>query len=374
MTYFFYASPPFVNSTPARSSVCQISLFPSRRPRALSLNERAVESIIVCENWVYGIKSFRAESGREQARRDRRSRIMAHFHIYVGQDVTAAAPVIRRIEVKDIGEALEKGVSDFCAMPSHLAFLALIYPFCGMVLAYATSHQNALQLLFPLASGFALVGPFTAVGLYEMSRRRELGLEISWKYAFNVLRSPSIPSIAALGSLLLAIFAAWITTSQWLYAALFGPIPPAVLVDFLRDVALTERGWLLIGVGCFIGFCFAAVTLAISVVSFPLLLDRDTGAIMAVATSIRAVRENPIPMALWGLIVAAALLIGSLPFFIGLTIVVPVLSHATWHLYRKLIVRDPTQEHPAVGPKEEMGQSTHDRTSPHSFLFPWPKD
>jgi len=130
---------------------------------------------------------------------------MAYFPTYVGQDATAAVPVVRRIEVKAIREALEEGVSDFWTMPSHAAFLALVYPLCGMVLAYAPSYQNALQLLFPLASGFALVGPFVAVGLYKMSRRRELGLEISWKYAFDVLRSPSLPSIVALGALLLTI-------------------------------------------------------------------------------------------------------------------------------------------------------------------------
>src|ERR1700677_171310 len=172
---------------------------------------------------------------------------MAYFPTYVGQDAAAAIPVIRRIEVKDIREALEKGMNDFLAMPSHGAFLALIHPVCGLVLAYATSDQNALQLLFPLASGFALVGPFVAVGLYEMSRRRELGLEISWKYAFNVLRSPSLPSIAALGSVLLTIFAAWITAAQRLYMALYGSTPPVALVDF-QQVASTERGWLLIGV------------------------------------------------------------------------------------------------------------------------------
>lgn len=275
-------------------------------------------------------------------------KIMAYFHISIGQDAAGAASVIRKIEIKDIREALEEGLNDFWAMPSHAAFLGLVYPLCGMVLAYAPSYQNALQLLFPLASGFALVGPFAAVGLYEMSRRRELGLEISWKYAFNVLRSPSIPSIAALGTLLPTIFAAWITASQWLYTALYGPRPPVVLIDFLQQVASTERGWLLISAGCFIGFCFAAVTLAVSVVSFPLLLDRDAGALTAVATSIKTVLKNPVPMALWGLIVAAALSIGSLPFFIGLTLVVPVLAHATWHLYRKVIVRDPAQEHPAI--------------------------
>ena len=275
-------------------------------------------------------------------------KIMAYFHISIGQDAAGAAPVIRKIEIKDIREALEEGLNDFWALPSHAAFLGVVFPLFGMVLAYAPSYANALQLLFPLASGFALVGPFAAIGLYEMSRRRELGLEISWKYAFNVLRSPSIPSIAALGALLLTIFAAWITSAQWLYTALYGPTPPAVFVDFLQQVASTERGWLLISAGCFIGFCFAAVTLAVSVVSFPLLLDRDAGALTAVATSIKTVLKNPVPMALWGLIVAAALSIGSLPFFIGLTLVVPVLAHATWHLSRKVIVRDPAQEHPAI--------------------------
>src|SRR3984885_8925029 len=272
---------------------------------------------------------------------------MAYFPPYVGQDA-AAVPVVRRIEFTAVHDALEEGVSDFWAMPSHAFFLGLVYPLCGMVLAYAPSYQNAQQLLFPLASGFALVGPFAAVGLYEMSRRRELGLEISWKYAFNVLRSPSIPSIAALGALLVTIFAAWIISSQWLYTALYGPTPPAVFVDFLQQVASTERGWLLVSAGCFIGFCFAAVTLAVSVVSFPLLLDRDAGALTAVATSIKTVLKNPVPMTLWGLIVAGALLIGSLPFFIGLTLVVPVLAHATWRLYRKVIVRDPAPERPAI--------------------------
>jgi uncharacterized membrane protein len=299
---------------------------------------------------------------------------MANFHVYVGQGGVAAAPVIRRLEPRDIGEALAKGADDFRAMPSHLAFLALIYPLCGLVLAYATSHENALQLLFPLASGFALIGPFAAIGLYEMSRRRELGLDTSWKYAFNVLRSPSIPSIAALGLLLLAILAAWLTAAQWLYAGLFGPASPASLVDFVKEVVSTQRGWLLIGIGCFIGFCFAAVTLAISVVSFPLLLDRDVGAAQAVATSLKAVRESPVTMALWGLTVAGALLIGSLPFFVGLTIVVPILGHATWHLYRKAIVRDPAQEHPTDWREATTGLSPSQHVEAHSFLFPWPKE
>jgi uncharacterized membrane protein len=299
---------------------------------------------------------------------------MTNFHVYVGRDQAQAPPVIRKIGPEDVKSALVSGVDDFRAMPSHLVFLALVYPLCGMIIAYVTSQQNLLHLLFPLASGFALIGPFAAIGLYEMSRRRELGLETSWRHALNVLRSPSIPSIIALGLLLMALFLAWLAIAQLLFAWLFGDSLPSSYGEFLKDVLTTARGWTLIVVGCFIGFCFAVVTFSISVVAFPLLLDRDVGAAAAVAASVRAVAENPVAMALWGLVVVAALVIGSAPFFVGLVIVMPILGHATWHFYRKVIVRDPTQEHPVEWPAEPPGGPPHDRVAPHSFLFPWPKD
>jgi uncharacterized membrane protein len=295
---------------------------------------------------------------------------MTNFHVLVGQEAYPVIPVVRRIGPRDIWEALGKGIGDFRAMPSHLVFLGLIYPICGIAIAYITSQQNALPLIFPLVSGFALIGPFAAIGLYEISRRRELGLNVSWAYAFNVVRSPSIPSIVALGLLLLVIFISWLVAAQWLYASLFGPLPPASYVEFLKEVVSTQRGWMLIGFGGFIGFCFAVVTLSISVVAFPLLLDRDAGAAEAVATSVRAVWENPGTMALWGVTVTTFLLIGSLPLFIGLAIVVPILGHATWHLYRKVVARDPAHEHPTEWPRNRAENLTRDRASPNSFLFP----
>src|SRR6204780_2666416 len=147
---------------------------------------------------------------------------MTNLHVYAGHDAIAVAPVIRKIGPGDIREALAQGADDFRVMPSHLAFLCLIYPLCGLVLAYATSERNALQLLFPLASGFALIGPFAAIGLYEMSRRRELGLETSWSQAFDVLHSPSLGAIMALGLLLTAIFLIWLAVAQAIYVANFG--------------------------------------------------------------------------------------------------------------------------------------------------------
>ncbi|MGO4573969.1 DUF2189 domain-containing protein [Microvirga sp. 2TAF3] len=262
---------------------------------------------------------------------------MANFHVIAGAEATPAHPVVRKIGLADIKDALVKGLDDFLAMPSHLAFLGLIYPIFGICLAALSFSNNALPLLYPLVTGFALVGPFAAIGLYEISRRRELGLDTSWHHAFDVLRSPSIPSIVALGILLLIIFLAWLAVARSLYEALFGPIAPTSYSSFFHQVLTSSEGWTLIILGNAIGFIFAAVVLSISVISFPLLLDRDVGAAVALQTSIRAALTNPFMIALWGLIVATALVIGSIPLLVGLAIVMPVLGHATWHLYRKLV-------------------------------------
>jgi uncharacterized membrane protein len=258
---------------------------------------------------------------------------MPKFHVIAGpDDATLDYPVVRKIGLADLKDALAKGIDDFWAIPTSLVFLGLIYPIVGMCLA-----GYALPLLFPLMSGFALVGPFAAVGLYEISRRRELGLETSWAHAFEVRHSPSIPSLLALGLLLLVIFICWRETAETLYVWLFGRRETVSFTEFLNDIFTTSRGWTLIVLGNAIGCIFAVVVLSISVVSFPLLLDRDVGLAVAVLTSIRAVRENPVTMAIWGLIVAAVLAIGFLLLFVGLAVAVPILAHASWHLYRKVV-------------------------------------
>ncbi|MBQ0823336.1 DUF2189 domain-containing protein [Microvirga terrae] len=262
---------------------------------------------------------------------------MANFHIVAGASEVPAHPVVRKITPADLKEALAKGFDDFWAMPSHLVFLGLIYPVVGVCLAALTFSNNALPLLYPLASGFALIGPIAGIGLYEISRRRELGLSTSWQDAFNVLKSPSIPSIIALGILLLVIFLTWLTTARLLYQSIFGYEVPASFAQLISQVLTTSEGMRLIVLGNIAGFVFAVAVLSISVISFPLLLDRDVGAAVAVYTSVKAVVMNPLTMALWGLIVAAALLIGSIPLFVGLAIVMPVLGHATWHLYRRVV-------------------------------------
>ncbi|MDQ2704637.1 MAG: DUF2189 domain-containing protein, partial [Pseudomonadota bacterium] len=217
-------------------------------------------------------------------------------------------------------------------------FIMIVYPVVGVLLAaWTSSNASALPLLFPLMSGFALIGPFAALGLYEISRRREEGLDTSWSHAFDVRHSPALPSIAAVGAMLVAIFIAWLLTAQALYVEAFGPTPPASLAAFIDDIFSTEAGRMLLVAGNAIGFVFAVVVLCTTVVAFPLLLDRDVGAYEAIRASMRAVAVNPVPMLAWGLIVAVLLVIGSLPLFAGLTVVLPILGHATWHLYRKVI-------------------------------------
>ena len=156
-----------------------------------------------------------------------------------------------------------------------------------------------------------------------------------------MLRSPSFGAMLGLGTLLLALFVTWVATAQAIYVATFGYEAAAGIPDFARRVLTTPQGWWLIIVGCGVGFLFAVVALCISVVSFPLMLDRHAGAGDAMVTSLRAVARNPVPMAAWGLIVAALLVPGSLPLFLGLAVVIPLLGHATWHLYRKVIAPDP---------------------------------
>ena len=254
-------------------------------------------------------------------------------------ELHSPAPSVARIRVADLKEALAAGLDDFAASRTDVVLLCLVYPVLGLILVRFASGHQMLPLLFPLASGFALVGPFAAIGLYEMSRRREQGAAIGWADAFGVIRAPAIASIVLLGVVLMAIFLLWLVAAEAIYRLTLGPEAPVSATAFIHDVFLTKAGWTMIAVGIGVGFLFAVVVLAIGAVSFPLLLDRAAGLDTAVATSVHAVLANPGPMAMWGLIVAGGLVLGSIPFLLGLVVVLPVLGHATWHLYRRLVPR-----------------------------------
>ncbi len=263
---------------------------------------------------------------------------MAKFHVLTNADARLDIPAVRKLNYDDLVVSLREGWHDFWQKPSHLVFLGLIYPLVGVVLGLWSSGANLWPLIFPLVSGFALVGPFVALPIYEMSRRQELGLDTHWLSAFEVFRSPAFASIAAVGVMMLVLFTLWLMVAQFLWEQLFGPGSPQTFMQFVNEVTTSPQGATLMIWGNLIGFLFAATALVTSVISIPLLLDRDVGAAVAVGTSIRVFLRNPVEIAVWGLMVAVILLVAAIPLLVGLAVAVPVLGHATWHLYRKAVV------------------------------------
>ena len=264
---------------------------------------------------------------------------MAAKTISSSKSAASARTKVRRITGADLDASLKDGWGDFMEMRGDIIFLMLLYPLIGIIAAVVTVGSPLLPLFLPIAAGIGLLGPVAAVGFYEMARRREMGLTSNWAHFLDVRKRPSFDEIAAVTGLLLAIFAMWLFAAGALYVLLFGWNEPASVGAFLSDVFTTTRGWAMILIGAVIGAVFAVVVLAVSVVSMPMLVDCNVSAADAVRTSIRAARENPGELLRWGVIVAALLVVGSIPLFIGLAVVLPWLGYSTWHLYTRLVDR-----------------------------------
>lgn len=255
----------------------------------------------------------------------------------LGGEDSANMPMVHVLTMADIRACLKAGYNDFIATRADAVFAIAIYPIAGLILVGLGMQMNLIPLLAPLILGFAIVGPAAAIGLYEISRRREAGEDARWMHALNVFSSPALGSIFVLTLYLTGLLLVWMWAAQSIYAATLGPEPPASLMSFVGDLFTTPAGWTMIIVGNAAGFLFAVIALAISVVSFPLLLDRKVGVPIAVVTSVRVLRQNPRVIIAWGAMVAALLVLASIPLMLGLIVVLPVLGHATWHLYRRAV-------------------------------------
>lgn len=249
-----------------------------------------------------------------------------------------APPRIRELTNDDIRYALRAGWEDFKAMRSDVMAIVMLYPVIGVVTALLAFHANMAHYIFPVAAGFALIGPVAAIGLYELSRKREVDGHANWGDALAVLGSPAITPILVLGLYLLAIFIIWMVAANLVFAATLGTAPYPTIQAFVSDLFNTSQGLWMIIIGMLVGCVFAGIVLMVSIVSFPLLLHRNVGLPTAVMTSIKVSEKSPRVVATWGLIVASLLLLGSIPLFLGLIVAFPLLGHATWHLYRRAVV------------------------------------
>ncbi|HEX4738930.1 MAG TPA: DUF2189 domain-containing protein [Allosphingosinicella sp.] len=264
---------------------------------------------------------------------------MAISHAAPAAASLAQRPPVRQIAPADLRFALAEGWRDFKSMRGDLLFAGLIYPIVGLVAAVVSLGGALIPLFFPIAAGIALLGPLTAIGFYELARRREQGLESGWTHFLDVRKRKAFPDMLGIGAILIGLFALWVAVAGGLFVALWGKNVPDSLGAFLTRLFTTKEGWELIVAGNAIGALFAVAVLALSVVSLPLLVDRDGGVGHALRTSIAAFSANFGTMIRWGLIVAILLVLGSIPAFVGLAVVLPWLGYATWHLYTRLVDR-----------------------------------
>lgn len=249
---------------------------------------------------------------------------------------------IRKIGLYDLGVSLSQGWDDFLAKRGDLVFIGLIYPAAVLLAGIYAYQASVLPLLFPLVAGTVLLGPAVASGFYELARRRELGLDARWRHFLDVFHGRTALSVISLASVVSLMFVLWMIAAWYIYGITLGAAEPEAAGDasgFINSVLNTPAGWRMIVIGNLVGLVFAIMTLAVSVVSFPMLVDQPVDWGTAMRTSVRVAWQNPLTVAVWGLIVVGLLVLGALPALIGLAVVLPVLGYATWHLYTRAVVR-----------------------------------
>lgn len=244
---------------------------------------------------------------------------------------------INPLRIEDIRAAFSDGWKDFRAYPAFGLFFGAIYALGGMFIAVMLTRYHLPWMIIPVAIGFPLIGPFIAVGLYEISRRHRLGEPIGWAAILTEVFRQRERQLSWMAFVVLFIFWIWIYQVRLLMALFLGFRIPATLEAFADVVFTTPAGLLFLAVGTVVGAVLATILFTATVISMPLLLDHDVDFVTAMLTSMRTVIENPVPMLSFGLVIAALAILSLVPFFLGLLVVLPVAGHATWHLYRRAI-------------------------------------
>jgi uncharacterized membrane protein len=252
-----------------------------------------------------------------------------------------AKPIpVRTITDEDLRWSLRQGWEDFRDLRGDLVFAGLIYTLLGLAAVVMTTSRPLMPFFFPVVAGVALMGPLAAVGFYELARRRDSGRDVHWFNFLDVRKRPSLDDMGIVAGLLLLIFFGWLIAAGVLYGLIFGWVTPTSIGGFLEMIFTTARGWALIVSGVVVGAILGWLVLALSVASLPMLVDCDVSAADAVSASWRAAHANKGEMIRWGFVVGGLLVLGSIPLFVGLAVVLPWLGYSTWHLYTRLVDRD----------------------------------
>jgi uncharacterized membrane protein len=245
-------------------------------------------------------------------------------------------PVVRRIKIADVVDAFGAGLRDFQAAPLYGLGFGAFYAAGGMLILLCLTAFHMVYLAYPLGAGFALLGPFVALGLYEVSRQRETRQKPSLARIIGLIRTRS--ELGWMAFVTLFVFVVWMYQVRLLIALLLGVSATfSSLQEFLTVVLTTNAGLLFLAIGNCVGGALALILFSLTVVSFPLLLERDVDCVTAMITSVRAVVTSPVPMIGWAATIVLLLVVSSLPYFLGLVVTLPILGHTTWHLYRRLI-------------------------------------
>lgn len=244
---------------------------------------------------------------------------------------------IRPATVADLKAALGAGLADFVRAPLFGLFFGGIYAVGGLLIAYGLAVAESIWLVVPAAVGFPLLGPFVAVGLYEVSRRRAAGEPLDWKGVLTVVVRQRHGQLGWMAFVTLFIFWIWMYQVRLLLALFLASQSFSSLEGFLAVVTGTGDGLAFLAVGTIVGAFLSTVLYSITVIAMPLLLDRDPDVVTAIVASVKTVFASPVVMLGWGAFVAALVILAMLPAFLGLLVVLPVLGHATWHLYARLV-------------------------------------
>lgn len=247
-------------------------------------------------------------------------------------------PDVNALSVADLRAALMAGLSDFARAPLYGLGIGAIFALIGAAIVLALTVWDIPWMIYPFAIGFPLIGPFAAVGLFEVSRRLEKGEPISWSIVFSAVWRQRGRELSWMAFVMLFFFWMWMYQVRLLIALFLGRLSFATLEKFFNIVLYTPEGWLFLAVGHLVGAALALVLFSITVVSIPLLMERNYDFVTAMITSVKSVVASPVVMLGWGVFVTLAIIAASLPLFAGLLVVLPILGHATWHIYKRAVV------------------------------------